>query len=217
MKEVKEIDPWADIEEAWRRQDHLAGATAGGRRQTCSTTRGDTKAGKRGAGRNCQGTKKEVAPRHVTVSSLSLTKVTPRSRRGMVVAEHPLSAPGGRKIVSVVPQILSNMIDAGDSAQAALQAPRLRTEGSDLWVDDRVGCARIAAPEKRGHPVVPRTVTFSSFFFARPMAIRISRQDWRWAWIRGATPAPPGSDRSVLAKSPRAGRVAHKKGNSRQP
>jgi gamma-glutamyltranspeptidase/glutathione hydrolase len=87
-----------------------------------------------------------------------------------------LGAPGGRKIVSVVPQILSNMIDAGDSAQTAMEAPRLHTEGSDLWVDDRIGSARIAALKQRGHPVVPKTVSFSSFFFARPVAIRISRQ-----------------------------------------
>jgi gamma-glutamyltranspeptidase/glutathione hydrolase len=87
-----------------------------------------------------------------------------------------LGAPGGRKIVSVIPQVLSNMIDVGDSVQAAMEAPRLHTEGSDLWVDDRVGPAKIAALKKMGHPVVPKTMSFSSFFFAHPVAIRITRQ-----------------------------------------
>ena len=87
-----------------------------------------------------------------------------------------LGAPGGRKIVSVIPQILSNLMDAGDSVQAAMEAPRLHTEGGDLWVDDRVGPAKIAALKKMGHPVVPKTMTFSTFFFARPVTIRIIKQ-----------------------------------------
>ncbi len=87
-----------------------------------------------------------------------------------------LGAPGGRKIVSVIPQILSNLIDVGDSVQAAMEAPRLHTEGGDVWVDDRVGAARIAALKKMGHHVVPKTMTFSTFFFARPVTIRITKQ-----------------------------------------
>ena len=87
-----------------------------------------------------------------------------------------LGAPGGRKIISVIPQILSNLIDVGDSAQAATEAPRLHTEGGDLWVDDRVGPAKMAALKKMGHPVAPKTMTFSAFFFARPVAIRITKQ-----------------------------------------
>ena len=50
-----------------------------------------------------------------------------------------LGAPGGRKIVSVIPQVISNMVDAGDAPQAAMEAPRLHTEGGELLVDDRVG------------------------------------------------------------------------------
>ncbi len=33
----------------------------------------------------------------------------------------------------------------------------------------------MAALEKRGHPVVATTVFFGSFFFARPVALRITR------------------------------------------
>jgi gamma-glutamyltranspeptidase/glutathione hydrolase len=87
-----------------------------------------------------------------------------------------LGAPGGRKIVSAIPQILSNMFDVGDLPQAAMEAPRLHTEGADLWVDDRVGAATLETLKKMRHPVTPKTVSFSSFFFARPIAIRIARQ-----------------------------------------
>ena len=87
-----------------------------------------------------------------------------------------LGAPGGRKIVSAIPQVLANMVDAGDSPQAAIEAPRLHTEGGDLAVDDRVGEKHLAALRKMGHPVVPKRVELGTFHFARPIAIRIGRQ-----------------------------------------
>ncbi|HWU39151.1 MAG TPA: gamma-glutamyltransferase, partial [Candidatus Acidoferrum sp.] len=90
-----------------------------------------------------------------------------------------LGAPGGRKIVSVIPQILSNLMDVGDSVETAMVAPRLHTEGSDLWVDDRVGPAAIAALKQRKHPVVPKTMSFGAFFFARPVMISITKQGLR--------------------------------------
>jgi gamma-glutamyltranspeptidase/glutathione hydrolase len=61
-----------------------------------------------------------------------------------------VGAPGGRKIVSAVPQVLSNLIDHGLGPQAAVEAPRLHTEGEGLEVDDRVGRATVAALRRRG-------------------------------------------------------------------
>jgi gamma-glutamyltranspeptidase/glutathione hydrolase len=87
-----------------------------------------------------------------------------------------LGAPGGRKIISAIPQVLSNILDLRDSLQAAIEAPRLHIEGADLWVDDRVGPARLAALRKLGHPVVPKEVALAKLFFSRPVAIRITRQ-----------------------------------------
>jgi len=87
-----------------------------------------------------------------------------------------LGAPGGRKIISTVPQIVSNMLDAGDSPQAAMEAPRLHTEGGDLWVDDRVGEPSLRALGRMRHSVVPRHVDLNAFHFARPVAIRIDRR-----------------------------------------
>jgi gamma-glutamyltranspeptidase/glutathione hydrolase len=87
-----------------------------------------------------------------------------------------LGAPGGRKIVAVVPQVISNMADAGDGPQAAVEAPRLHTEGGELLVDDRVGEAALAGLRKRKHPVTPKHCSVGNFFFARPIAIRITRK-----------------------------------------
>lgn len=87
-----------------------------------------------------------------------------------------LGAPGGRKIVAVVPQVISNMTDAGDSPQAAVEAPRLHTEGGELLVDDRVGEDALAGLRKRKHPVTPKHCSVGNLFFARPIAIRITKK-----------------------------------------
>lgn len=86
-----------------------------------------------------------------------------------------LGAPGGRKIVSAIPQVLANLADMKLAPQAAIEAPRLHTEGADLWVDDRVGERRLAALRRMGHPVVPRRETASTLFFSRPVAIRVTK------------------------------------------
>lgn len=89
---------------------------------------------------------------------------------------YTLGAPGGRKIVSVIPQIISNMTDAGDAPQAAMEAPRLHDEGGELLVDNRVGEAALAALRKRKHPVTPKDCTVGNMYFARPIAIRITKK-----------------------------------------
>ncbi len=83
-----------------------------------------------------------------------------------------LGAPGGRRIVSAIPQVIANLVDTKASPQAAIDAPRLHTEGGPVSVDDRVGEKALAGLRKRGHAVVPCTESYSSMRFARPVAIR---------------------------------------------
>jgi gamma-glutamyltranspeptidase/glutathione hydrolase len=85
-----------------------------------------------------------------------------------------LGAPGGRKIVSAIPQVLSNLTDMRLPLQAAIEAPRLHTEGGDVWVDDRVGGKALAALRELGHQVVARREASSTFYFARPVGIRVA-------------------------------------------
>jgi gamma-glutamyltranspeptidase/glutathione hydrolase len=87
-----------------------------------------------------------------------------------------VGAPGGRRIVSAVPQVLANMIDGALGPQAAVEAPRLHTEGGAIDVDDRLGSAAVTDLRRRGHEIVPLTETYSSFYFARPQAIEVTRR-----------------------------------------
>jgi len=86
-----------------------------------------------------------------------------------------LGAPGGRKIISAIPQVLSNLADLKLPPQAAIEAPRIHTEGGDLWVDDRVGEDALKALKRMGHPVVPRHEDLTTLFFSRPVAIRVTK------------------------------------------
>jgi gamma-glutamyltranspeptidase/glutathione hydrolase len=87
-----------------------------------------------------------------------------------------VGAPGGRKIVSAIPQVIANLVDAGDPPQAAIEAPRVHTEGGELWVDDRVGERSLAALRRMGHDVVPKHQAYGTLFFSRPVAIRIGKR-----------------------------------------
>ena len=85
-----------------------------------------------------------------------------------------VGAPGGRAIVSAIPQVLANLVDGRGSLQAAVEAPRLHSEGGDVLVSARVGEAALAGLAKRGHRVVAKEETYSTLNFARPVAIRIT-------------------------------------------
>jgi gamma-glutamyltranspeptidase / glutathione hydrolase len=84
-----------------------------------------------------------------------------------------VGAPGGRKIVTAVPQVLSNLIDFGLAPQPACEAPRLHTEGDALYVDDRVGGRVLGALRRLGHRVVAQTESYSTLYFARPQVIEV--------------------------------------------
>jgi gamma-glutamyltranspeptidase/glutathione hydrolase len=85
-----------------------------------------------------------------------------------------LGAPGGRRIVSAIPQVLATLIDRRCAFQTAVEAPRLHTEGGDLLVDQRVGDKVMAALRRRGHTVSAREETFATLQFAKPVGIRIT-------------------------------------------
>jgi gamma-glutamyltranspeptidase/glutathione hydrolase len=87
-----------------------------------------------------------------------------------------VGAPGGRKIVSAIPQVLANLIDFALGPQAAVEVPRLHTEGGPVHVDDRMGAATVSGLRRRGHRVVPLTETYASFHFARPQVIEVARR-----------------------------------------
>ncbi len=85
-----------------------------------------------------------------------------------------VGAPGGRAIVSAIPQVIANLVDGGGSLQEAVEAPRLHTEGGEVLVSTRVGEAALAGLARRGHTVVPKEESYSTLNFARPIAIRVT-------------------------------------------
>lgn len=84
-----------------------------------------------------------------------------------------LGAPGGRTIVSAIPQVVANLA-AGDGAQAAIEAPRVHTEGGDVLVSDRLGEKALRDLARRGHHVIAKRETYSTLNFARPVAVRVT-------------------------------------------
>jgi gamma-glutamyltranspeptidase/glutathione hydrolase len=85
-----------------------------------------------------------------------------------------IGAPGGRAIVSAIPQVIANLADGGGGLQEAVEAPRVHTEGGDVLVSNRVGEAALAGLAKRGHAVVPKDESYSTLNFSRPIAIRVT-------------------------------------------
>jgi gamma-glutamyltranspeptidase/glutathione hydrolase len=85
-----------------------------------------------------------------------------------------LGAPGGRKIIGAIPQVIANLVDTKRSLQEAIDAPRVHHEGTALEVDDRVGEKVLDALAKRGHTVARKTETYASLNFAKPVGVRIT-------------------------------------------
>lgn len=86
-----------------------------------------------------------------------------------------LGAPGGRTIISAIPQVIANLADRPRmSVQAAIDVPRLHTEGGEVLVSHRAEPAAVAELARRGHTVVLKEETYSTLNFARPVAVRVT-------------------------------------------
>ncbi|MBI1962042.1 MAG: gamma-glutamyltransferase, partial [Candidatus Rokubacteria bacterium] len=87
-----------------------------------------------------------------------------------------LGAPGGRRIISAIAQVLANLAAGRGSLQAAIEAPRVHDEGGELLVDDRVGEKALTGLRRLGHRVAPRTESYATMNFAKPVGIRVTRR-----------------------------------------
>ena len=84
-----------------------------------------------------------------------------------------VGAPGGRKIMSAVPQAIVNVVDFGDGPQDAVNRPRVHDEGEGLLVDSRIPEEVREGLGALGHQVEVKEETLMSAWFARPNAIMI--------------------------------------------
>ena len=88
-------------------------------------------------------------------------------------------APGGRKIMSAVAQVVVNAIDYGDGPQDATSRPRIHDEGEKLQVDSRIPEEVRAALGEMGHDLDVKVEDVMSTNFARPGAIQIDAETLR--------------------------------------
>jgi gamma-glutamyltranspeptidase/glutathione hydrolase len=106
-----------------------------------------------------------------------------------------LGAPGGRKIIGAIPQVVANLVDTRGTLQEAIDAPRLHHEGNGLEIDDRVGDKTMEALRKRGHRSCPRPRRTPRSTSRGRSACASPPRGWRPGWIPSAPPPPPGTDR----------------------
>ncbi|MEP7004023.1 MAG: gamma-glutamyltransferase family protein [Chloroflexota bacterium] len=88
-------------------------------------------------------------------------------------------APGGRRIMSAMVHVVTNLIDFTQPPGVAVNGPRTHCENADLLVDTRIPPATRDTLVAMGHTVTPRLETFASSHFARPSAIVVDGAELR--------------------------------------
>jgi len=88
-------------------------------------------------------------------------------------------APGGRRIMSAMLHVVTNLVDWEQPPQRAVNAPRSHCEGEPLLLDTRIPQAACDALAAMGHQVSPKIETFASSHFARPSAIVVRGRELR--------------------------------------
>ncbi|HLZ70439.1 MAG TPA: gamma-glutamyltransferase [Dehalococcoidia bacterium] len=131
------------------------------------------------------GTANSIAPRKRPASSMAHAIVV---RDGEVVLV--AGAPGGRRILDTVTQVLLSVLDHGRGIQDAVSGPFIDSSAAETGIDERVDPAVIAELERRGHRFVLRRADFHPGHFARPAGI--TRQPHTGELRGGADPYAHG-------------------------
>ena len=84
-----------------------------------------------------------------------------------------LGAPGGRRIMCRIPQILSNVVDFGMGMQDAITAPSVDAAEHVTHVDHRIDPETVEALARMGHNVEAVPEPFTGGGFSRPRGVMI--------------------------------------------
>lgn len=107
----------------------------------------------------------------------ALTNMTPalvlRDGRPFVA----VGAPGGRKIINAIAQVISNVVDHRMTLQQAITAPRIDASANETLADVRIDPATVAGLESLGHRVRVVEDTPVQANFARPLGVLIDPTD----------------------------------------
>jgi len=114
------------------------------------------------------GTQNSIAPGRRILWAGSPTII---SRGGRPLAA--VGAPGGRKVISSVLQVVVNLVDFGMGPQDAVASPRIHCEGRAVLADSRLPSATIAALRQMGHDVTVQDEGFANSRFGRPNAVLV--------------------------------------------
>ena len=88
-------------------------------------------------------------------------------------------APGGRRIMSAMLHVVTNVIDWRRGPQDAVNDPRTHCESPITLIDSRIPAATREALAAMGHRLSPKDETFASSHFARPSAIAVDGPERR--------------------------------------
>lgn len=97
-----------------------------------------------------------------------------------------LGAPGSRKIVTAIFQIIMNVVDHGMGIQEAIEAPRIHSEGADparpeglpmrtVTLDHRIERSLVEDLLSRGHHAVMGRDSSTRYLFARPLGVQLDQ------------------------------------------
>lgn len=84
-----------------------------------------------------------------------------------------IGAPGGRRVISSIYQVVLNLIDFERGMQGSISAPRVHSEGPGVEISTRFPAETIEALRAMGHDLTLREDSLSSSFFARPSGILV--------------------------------------------
>ncbi len=88
-----------------------------------------------------------------------------------------LGAPGGRRIINAITQIVLNVADHGMGMQAAITAPRIDASANLTIADERLDAGVVDALTARGHRVAMRADGPGAAPFSRPLGILVDPAD----------------------------------------
>jgi gamma-glutamyltranspeptidase/glutathione hydrolase len=82
-----------------------------------------------------------------------------------------IGASGGRRILTAIAQVVSNIVDHGMGPQEAVDLPRVHCDGVDTWLDEQASLASQSALLRMGHRLTTQRNTPVGVFFALPNVI----------------------------------------------
>ena len=87
-----------------------------------------------------------------------------------------VGAPGGRKIINAVAQVLMNVVDFGMGMQDAIAAPRVDASGMDTLYNADLDPDTVEGLKARGHRMVVGPEDYANHSFARPVGALVDEE-----------------------------------------